>query len=465
MKIEVPLRPSPEQLTILQRPPRAIEIIKGAAGSGKTLTALYKLIFAMSYISGNKEQLNIQILSYNKTLKGYIEEMMQSKNFPSFPQNTKYNISINTFSKWAMNICNIHNFESTNIIYFLEQNLGNISFKNIYTKDFIAQEMEYILKRFPHDNFELYVSAKRNGRGTYPPVSREMRKILLEEYVIPYFQWKEKKSLLDWEDIAWQASVKIQKKYDIFVVDEGQDFTANQYRAVVKSLTDASCLICVIDTAQKIYLNGFTWTECGMDIRKAASHTLRVNFRNTRQIAALAAAMLSGVEIDDNGVIPQFHSSMQDGEVPLLLVGKFTQQMDYIVEKILQYTSKNESSAVMLKCDRWTGEIKRRLTGAGLEYASITREDSWPGACINVVISTMHSVKGIEFDHVFMPGINNTFFPDYGDTGLEAEQQDRRLLAMAIGRAKKTVTLGEKPTEESPYFKNIDDRILQRVRV
>lgn len=59
MYIDIPSAPSSEQLQLLQAPPRPVEIIKGAAGSGKTFTAICKLIFTASYMASNGESLEV----------------------------------------------------------------------------------------------------------------------------------------------------------------------------------------------------------------------------------------------------------------------------------------------------------------------------------------------------------------------------------------------------------------------
>lgn len=265
--------------------------------------------------------------------------------------------------------------------------------------------------------------------------------------------------------MAWKAATELPKDYDIIVVDEGQDFTANQYRAVVNSLKEDSCLICVIDTAQKIYLNGFTWAECGINATQYSPYSLTRNFRNPREVARLAAKLLEAVHIDEDGVRPEQDSPDAPSAVPILLIGEFSKQMDYIIEKIPTFLAHGESCAILFKSERWSRFAKQRLTEANLDFLSITRESEWPEDDVDLVISTMHSAKGLEFDHVFIPGINNVLFPSSYPGGDEAVQQDRRLLAMAIGRARKTVTLGEKSGEESGYFNNMDESILRRIRL
>lgn len=67
----------------------------------------------------------------------------------------------------------------------------------------------------------------------------------------------------------------------------------------------------------------------------------------------------------------------------------------------------------------------------------------------NIAFSTLHSAKGLEFDHVVILGLNAEVLP-HG----EEEEDDRlvklrRLLAMGIGRARKSVIIGYKLEDAS----------------
>ena len=90
-------------------------------------------------------------------------------------------------------------------------------------------------------------------------------------------------------------------------------------------------------------------------------------------------------------------------------------------------------------------------------YHEITREAEWPDGDENVALSTFHSAKGLEFDYVFILGLNqqNTA---HGDLAVDDQQSVlRRLLAVAIARARKAVVIGYKPGEESrlvDFFKS-----------
>jgi superfamily I DNA/RNA helicase len=89
------------------------------------------------------------------------------------------------------------------------------------------------------------------------------------------------------------------------------------------------------------------------------------------------------------------------------------------------------------------------LTANRIDFVDITRESDWPEGPVNVALSTFHSAKGLEFDYVFIIGFN-----DENTQHEDAELDDevfvlRRLLAVAVARARKAVVVGYKPGEES----------------
>jgi superfamily I DNA/RNA helicase len=92
-----------------------------------------------------------------------------------------------------------------------------------------------------------------------------------------------------------------------------------------------------------------------------------------------------------------------------------------------------------------------------LNYCELSGKRDYPVGPANIALSTMSSAKGLEFDHVYLLGLNDEVTrhrDEDGDVGME---RLRRLLAMAVGRAKKTVVIGYKPGEESGlirFFKN-----------
>jgi superfamily I DNA/RNA helicase len=97
----------------------------------------------------------------------------------------------------------------------------------------------------------------------------------------------------------------------------------------------------------------------------------------------------------------------------------------------------------------WFAYLRERLKSAGLPWAELTRRSVWPTGPEAVALSTMHSAKGLEFDHVVMPGLNGEVTPHGTDDGDAQFDALRRLFAMGLGRARRSVTVGFKPGDPS----------------
>jgi superfamily I DNA/RNA helicase len=243
--------------------------------------------------------------------------------------------------------------------------------------------------------------------------------------------------------------------YDVIVVDESQDFSANQLRAIRRHLATDHAITFVIDTVQRIYARGFTWVEAGYDVRPERVHVLRANHRNTVEIASFAAGILNGIGIEGDGVLPNLESAVTHGPRPTVLRGRYANQVDWAIDFIRRGVDLTDMSVAFLKPQGggWFAQVRAALTANGMGFVDITREAEWPEGPENVALSTFHSAKGLEFDYVFILGFN-----DENTLHADAEIDDavfvlRRLLAVAVARARKAVIVGYKPGEESLLIK------------
>ncbi|MBE6687605.1 MAG: ATP-dependent DNA helicase PcrA [Ruminococcaceae bacterium] len=74
-----------------------------------------------------------------------------------------------------------------------------------------------------------------------------------------------------------------------------------------------------------------------------------------------------------------------------------------------------------------------------LEEAALVADiDNYDETADAVVMMTIHSAKGLEFNNVYLPGLEEGLFPSYQSIGEQAElEEERRLCYVAITRAKK----------------------------
>ena len=95
---------TPEQLPIISNQRLGSEVIRGAAGSGKTSTALLRMQSLKFMIEARKARIEdhsrvrILVLTFNRTLSGYVSSLAEAQ----LEVNGNALIEISTFAKWAI---------------------------------------------------------------------------------------------------------------------------------------------------------------------------------------------------------------------------------------------------------------------------------------------------------------------------------------------------------------------------
>jgi len=82
--------------------------------------------------------------------------------------------------------------------------------------------------------------------------------------------------------------------------------------------------------------------------------------------------------------------------------------------------------------------------GDFLEHVSLVMDNDAADETEKVTIMTIHAAKGLEFDHVFLPGWEECVFPSQrslDEGGLAALEEERRLAYVAITRARRRCTI------------------------
>ncbi len=95
--------PTAEQLRIIGERGPGVEIIRGAADGGKTMTALLRLKNLTDMFRARHVRLNINrpvrvlVLTYNRTLCGYVEALASER----ISTGTSVDMQVETFAHWA----------------------------------------------------------------------------------------------------------------------------------------------------------------------------------------------------------------------------------------------------------------------------------------------------------------------------------------------------------------------------
>jgi len=109
-----------------------------------------------------------------------------------------------------------------------------------------------------------------------------------------------------------------------------------------------------------------------------------------------------------------------------------------------------------------------------LENAALVSDiDGWEGASDAVVLMTVHAAKGLEFEHVFVIGLEEGIFPHERGESSDQMEEERRLCYVALTRAKKDATLTHTQTRmirgelssrlPSRFLHELPDTVVERV--
>jgi superfamily I DNA/RNA helicase len=463
MRVLRPVDPTPEQLQVIMDPSPGYWLIRGAAGSGKTTTALLRLRFLARFWRERRVDLElvdpvrILVLTFNRTLRGYINELAEAQVLAG----PDLELTVSTFAHWAMDLIGepvLDNGERERRLRTLGRGLG-------LDERFLFDEVDYILGRLMPDQLNTYLGMRREGRGQSPQMQRPLRGRLLAEVIEPYRAWKQEHGYIDWNDLAvFAADNKLCPPYDVVIVDEAQDFGANAIRAIVNHVPEDErehSTTFIRDTVQRIYPRAFTWAEVGLAIPQAQNVHLRRNHRNTKQIAAFARPLVEGVEPAEDGTLPDFQGAMRDGPLPIVLRGLYSEQTAWVMDW-LENIPEDETVAFLHPLG-WFRHLKPALDTAGIDYVSIKQKYDWPAGDERVALSTMHSAKGLEFDHVVVLGLNANVVPHGDEEGDSQLENHRRLLAMALGRARQSVVVGYKPQEAARLIDYFEEGTYEEV--
>ena len=457
--------PTPEQLPILADSQSGFRLIRGAAGSGKTTAALLRLRqLCASRLHrqrrlGSIEPVRVLVLTFNRTLRGYVARLAADQVSAS----QGLSLMITTFGHWAWHLAGQRSLiDSRECIRELLLDAGLLAPGGEYFID----EVEYIIGRFLPDERNSYLRASRLGRGRTPSVPQEIRAKLLAEVVEPYEKMKSRDGSADWNDMALAAAAAPCEGYDVVVVDESQDFSANQIRAVLAHLKEDHVTTFIIDAVQRIYPQSFQWRELGIEMRPELVFTLPRNHRNTEQIARFARPLVKSLPPEEDGVLPEGEACLRTGQRPRVIAGTYSAQFQYMMDHVQSSLDAGETIAILqTRGGKWFNYAKRVLRQRGIDYCELTRNRDWPNGHEQVALSTIHSAKGLEFDHVLMPGLNREVTPHGQEEGDGTLESLRRLVAMGIGRARHNVMMGYKPGERSVLFELIDPETYDFVEV
>lgn len=458
--IEPTITFTPEQESVINLDPKEHLLIRGQAGSGKTTVLAARAGYILSAMNNG----SLLFLTYNAALCSNVERAFKKAGVGE-------RIEVKTFHDWARNTSKLIGYEfegwvttksrSEKLRVFIKQAKNEFGEHRLYNleenPELITWWNEEIAWLFGQHVTRLdeYILVERIGRGNAIRLSSEDRKFVWFIYE-EYQEWLEESHQEDYDNPAGlilrslmetNSNLPDEIRYDHVFIDEVQDFDRSWLLAIVQvakvSLTLAG------DLAQKIYKRNFSWNSVGIQVRGGRSRKLAASHRTTKQIMDVANYLLVDNDItkSEDYVAPVMPKK-NDVKVNLIMSDNakeaYEQGYDWISKNYKFLRAKNV--AVALPFSNQLYLAKKALEKRGVT-AILAKGKKLGVAGGGIIVTTYHQLKGLEFNHVVIMGLYDSQYPGRilmkipEEDKMQEEQLMRRVLYVAMTRAKNTVTL------------------------
>lgn len=428
------------QREVLYLPAVGHYVVLGSAGSGKSTVAVLRARYLGD--SDLDHAGRVLLVTYTQALTKYLAQLVG----PAGPA-----VDVLTFhavGRTALTPVGINALYDANHMRRLQAQAVSV-FKRSQPEHrlasrpyrFFQDEFNWIAGHGIEDE-SVYVEAERVGRRS-ARLLRADREALFGIYQ-DYLKARTAAGFsYDLQDVPHQLRLALesgqaQSPYRHIVIDEAQDFPPEVLRAASQMIPDDGSVTVFADYAQQIYGHRMSWKSAGLQVSKLWE--LDGNYRNTKQIAAVAASIanMPGFEAEELVVPPPVYRS---GPVPTLVGFATVEGEDRWIPSEVQRLSRFGSVAVLAR-----GVGDRRRLGEILPSESMKLDRTLNGLQDQgIYYGTLHAAKGLEFDSVLITRCARDRLPDARTVEAlgadEARAEDLRLLYVGVTRARTNLSI------------------------
>jgi superfamily I DNA/RNA helicase len=493
-----------EQKKAITSPKSKILCIAGA-GSGKTSVLIKRIEFLIKYKSINPEK----ILAITFTRKAKNEMLNRLSKIPEAEL-----VNIHTFNSFSEKILQKYNNQiydkPTNILTYGDKitilnlalnkmNLSKQQALNIYFQNkqtFKTPEQQFNI--FLNDCFFIrdYFKAKNKQIQESEFITTELKHktsirmiIELTNIIEAYMRKNGLRTfgdqLLDTIKFLTNNPQHI-PEFDHILIDEYQDINSTQIQLL--NLLNPENLFAVGDPRQSIY--GWRGSNINYILNFQNQHnpaetiTLTKNYRSKKQIIKLINESITHMGFKDLE-----SDSTESSNIHLLDFKSEDEEHDFILNQLQK--PNNKTTFILARTNNQLNELSKKLNQLEIKHLMKTDDNPANGNTNNgngnrngnnnnplyssisnqdLTLATIHSIKGLEADTVFLIGCTTQNFPCRGSEHpiiemvkveeYDKEEEERRLFYVAMSRAKTNLylTYSKKPT----YF--IKDNMIKIIK-
>ena len=248
-------------------------------------------------------------------------------------------------------------------------------------------------------------------------------------------------------------------RYEHILVDEYQDVNDNQMR-LLKTLNPRN-LFCVGDPRQAIYGWRGSRMEYLMEFSKhfddASIIYLANNYRSVPAVIDLANRAIRDM------ALPDLEAHREDeGEITLRECRSQEDEAAFVVEEICK--GNMGRMFVLARTNKQLDPVSARLSQLGIAHEIRTEAKNDEDACAThqLILSTVHAIKGMEADTVFLIGCSSLYFPfkvsdhpvfdSLSVFSYDRELEELRLFYVGMTRAKQRLYMTYTGSYHTPFI-------------
>ncbi|PIN75099.1 hypothetical protein COV18_05085 [Candidatus Woesearchaeota archaeon CG10_big_fil_rev_8_21_14_0_10_37_12] len=448
------------QKKAITSPAKHILCIAGA-GSGKT-TVLTKRIEFLTKYKGINEQ-NILAITFTRKAR---QEMMRRLGTTNFHVETFNSFCEKILRKYTQEIYGkpVHVMTYADKMRAFRLALNNLSINPqnvIQTYYTIGQQRskteEQLMRNIMHDCFTILDYFKLQNKPLEPFIidHKHANSAKMIHKVCTFLEHHMKNNgLRDFTDQLLDTITFFKKspqhitQYTHVLVDEYQD--VNEAQIELLKLLHPENLFCVGDPRQSIF--GWRGSKIQHILNFEEKYPdsniipLQVNYRSTKPIVKFINESIKDMHLPDLESL-----NAKDSNIYLLKCNTEQEENALIIDKIKNADCPLDELFVLARTNKQLTQLSEQFKAHNIPHIVKTDELRNPSEDVNgaVTLATIHAIKGLEAETVFLTGCNTNYFPcktsDHPIIDLiqyvdyDKEEEEKRLFYVALSRTKQHI--------------------------
>ncbi len=459
-------------------------LLKGSAGTGKSLVGLYHMRDLIQSRSGQTlfdgTPASFGVITYTNTLVDANQRLLTS----IAPQEAHTHIHCSTLDKIAFDLAWKelgHRPQALNtegiakwIMNYVQPNLhlDTVQVLQRMGYDFFADEIEQVIQANGISSLADYLEHKRRGRkrGLNDGERRAVWKVF--EGFKDACSQRDTQTFEEWRILAlrYLANHPEYPRFTALFVDEAQDLTKVARQLCLELVKDPRHLLLAADTGQSIYTVPPSWVQSDprFNFNRRKPIKLEKSYRATREIS-LAIAPLR-LELEDGEDVSGSARPVFTGPKPQWIQRPLAQHPDIVCDLVEGHVYHPTHPvhpgqiAIIVRENHHAHRYQEALERRGVRSVVVAKGSPLQINSAHVHIITAHSSKGMGFPVVVVPEVEASTYPWQFLTSKAKDQQQReqieegeqRLLYVALSRASHQLHMVVDSAQPSPFVSKLD---------